>query len=224
VSWSELTEWWLDEITEDPAYETVVTPMLLDVLEPRPDAVYLDLGCGEGRVMRVLAARGARPIGVEANPGLARLAAPTGPVVEATLPDLGFLRDDSVDGAICVLVLEHIEDHQRLFAEAARVVRPGGALALVMNHPFWTAPGSTPISHPDGEVLWRPGAYFERGRMLEPAGGRDVEFHHRPTGDLLESAASAGWSLERLIEAPHHELADQAGIPRLMACRWRLLP
>ena len=45
----ELSEWWLAEIEEDPAYATVVTPMLLDVVRPEPGRTYLDLGCGEGR-------------------------------------------------------------------------------------------------------------------------------------------------------------------------------
>jgi SAM-dependent methyltransferase len=224
MSWSDLTDWWLDEIASDPAYDEVVTPMLLDVLGPAPGKSYLDLGCGEGRVMRVLHSVGALPIGVELNLDLAETAAKTGPVVVGALPDIGFLRDGSVDGALCVLVMEHVEDHVRFLAEIARVVRPGGVLGLVMNHPFWTAPGSSPIGYPDGEVLWRPGSYFERGTQLEPAGEQRIVFHHRTNGDLLEAAASAGWSLERLIEAPHHELVDQAGIPRLLACRWRLLP
>jgi SAM-dependent methyltransferase len=224
MSWSDLTDWWLDEITSDPAYDTVVTPMLIDVLEPYQGRTYLDIGCGEGRVMRALATTGAHPIGVELNLALAHRAAETGPVVGGSLPRLGFLRDDSVDGAVCVLVIEHIEDHAGLLVELARVVAPGGVFALVMNHPFWTAPGSTPISDADDEVLWRPGSYFEPGSSLERAGEQRIVFHHRSTGDLLEAAASAGWSLERMIEAPHHELVDQAGIPRLMACRWRLLP
>ncbi len=224
MSWADLTEWWLEEIATDPAYDRVVTPMLLDVMSAEVGKTYLDLGCGEGRVMRMLAAAGARPIGVEMNHHLARRAVSAGPIAEGSLPDLGFLRDDSFDGAVCVLVIEHIEDHGRLFAEAARVVRPGGVLALVMNHPHWTAPGSSPISYPDDELLWRPGSYFDRGALLERAGGQEIVFHHRTMGDIVESAAFAGWSLERLIEAPHHELVDQAGILRLLACRWRLLP
>jgi hypothetical protein len=93
-----------------------------------------------------------------------------------------------------------------------------------MNHPVWTAPGSTPITDIDGETLWRPGAYFSPGKTTEPAGEHRVVFHHRTTAELVNSAADAGWSLERMLEAPHHDLTGQEGIPRLLACRWRLLP
>jgi len=224
MTWSELSDWWLAEIEEDLAYEAVVTPMLLDVVRPEPGWTYLDLGCGEGRVMRAVTESGASAHGVDLTLALARRAAESGPVVVGRLPDLGFLRDDSYDGAFCVLALEHIEDERHLFAEAARTVRPDGVLALVINHPFRTAPGATPISDTDGETLWRPGDYFSSGTTLEPAGERHVLFHHRNTARILESAAAAGWSLERFVEAPHHELVDQVGIPRLLACRWRLLP
>lgn len=224
MSWSELGEWWLTEIAEDPAYETVVTPLLIEVLDPEPGKFYLDLGSGEGRVMRAIRAVESKAHGVELNPGLARRSAEAGPTVVGRLPYLDFFGDDVYDGAYSVLVLEHIAEHDRFFAVVARVVRPGGVLALVMNHPIWTAPGSTPISDVDGETLWRPGAYFSTGTIEEPAGENRVVFHHRTLAHLLTSAAGAGWSLEEMIEAPHHEFAEQAGIPRLLACRWRLLP
>jgi SAM-dependent methyltransferase len=197
--------------------------MLLDVLQPAPGLLYLDLGSGEGRVMKSVAATGATVHGIELNERLAGISALTGPTIIAELPELGFLADDSYDGAYCVLVLEHLRDHQRLLSEVARVVRPEGVLALIMNHPVWTAPGSTPITDFDGEILWRPGAYFSAGSSQEPAGTSRVVFHHRSMADLLNAAADAGWALERMIEAPHHEIPTQRGIPRLLACRWRLL-
>lgn len=224
MTWSELGEWWISEIADDPAYEQVVTPLLLDLLQPERGLTYLDLGAGEGRVMREVISTGAYAHGIDLNPDLARLASKVGPVVVGDLPELGFIRDDSYDGCYCVLVLEHIEDHTTLFGELARVVRPGGVMALVMNHPAWTSPGSTPITDFDGEILWRPGAYFEPGTTLERAGDNTVTFHHRSLADLLTTSAERGWSLQRIVETPHHEYIEQARIPRLLACRWRLLP
>ena len=222
MSWSELTQEWLDELASDDAYEAVVTPLLIEVLEPVPDALYLDLGCGEGRVMRSMRSQEARVHGIELNQELAVVAG-SGAIV-AALPRLQFLRSDAYRGAYCVLALEHVEDHQRFFEEAARVVEPGGSLAVVMNHPVWTAPGSTPVTDDDGEVLWRPGSYFHPGQSTERMGESHVVFYHRPLGALLESASHSGWSLTRARELPHHDLEDQADIPRLLSCLWRLLP
>lgn len=217
LSWTSLTEWWLAEVEQDPAYAEVVTPLLFDVLQPEEGALYLDLGCGEGRVMRAVAESGATVHGLDINPELARHAAPAmaGDVLQVPV------RSDSYDGVYSVLTLEHIADHEVFLAEAARITRADGVLAVVINHPVWTAPGSTPISDSDGEVLWRPGDYFSNGTSEIAAGEGTIVFHHRSMADLLSAAASAGWSLEQMYEQPHHEYEDQAGIPRLLACRWR---
>lgn len=220
MSWSELSDWWLAELASDSAYEEVVTPLLLDVFSPDIGQRYLDLGSGEGRLISAVTERGSTVHGVEVNE---RLAVYSGAVVAiAALPDLNFLRPDSYDGAYCVLVLEHIDDHEAFFSAVARVVKSDGVLAVVMNHPTWTAPRSTPITDSDGEVLWRPGEYFSLGKTEEPAGSSSVAFHHRPMGALLSAAASSGWALEQMVEKPHHEIEGQGGIPRLLACRWRL--
>lgn len=222
MSWNEIGDWWLTELASDPAYEEVVTPLLLQVLEPQVGYTYLDLGSGEGRVMKAVAAAGSNVHGVEWNESLARHSSE--PVVVANLPSMEFLRSDTYDGAYSVLVLEHIPDHRALFEAISRVVKKRGTFALVMNHPTWTAPGSTPITDNGGEVLWRPGEYFSIGRTDEPAGDWKVTFHHRSVAELFNTASTSGWSLEQMVERPHHDIEEQAGIPRLLACRWRLLP
>ncbi len=223
MSWSDLSQWWLEEVSTDPAYESVVTPLLLEILEPRSDLGYLDLGSGEGRLMRTLGESGTSVIGIELNRELAQRSATSGHVVVDSLPDLASIAENAVDGAFCVLVLEHIADGDSFFSSVARVVRPGGILAVVSNHPAWTAPESTPITDEDGEVLWRPGGYFSDGVSDVPAGDAHITFHHRSMATLLNAAANVGWSLETMIERPHHEIADQSGIPRLLACRWQLV-
>ncbi len=217
--WPELSTWWRKEIANDPSYESVVTPLLLEILRPREGGRYLDLGCGEGRIMRSMADLGASSWGIDANADIVVGVPGTIVTFLPTIP----IRDQTVDGVFAVLTLEHIQDHRTLFVESARVTVPDGVMAVVMNHPFWTAPGSTPITDEDGEVLWRPGEYFSSGSSDMPAGHDTVTFHHRSLTDLLNSAADAGWSLENMIEQPHHEFEDQGGIPRLLGCRWRLL-
>ncbi len=218
MSWSDLTEWWLSEVESDPAYEEVVTPLLIEILQPEPGLTYLDAGCGEGRVMREVVVSGGVAHGLDLNAGLAGRA---GTAVVADILDMP-IRDDAYDGVYAVLTLEHVAAHGIFFAEASRITKSGGVLALVINHPIWTAPDSTPISDTDGEVLWRPGDYFSGGSSLLPAGDMSVTFHHRSMSDLLNTAANTGWSLEQVIELPHHEIQDQVGVPRLLACRWRL--
>lgn len=218
MSWPELAHWWLSEIEADPAYESVVTPLVLDILAPRSGSQYADLGSGDGRVARSVRGSGARVVGVDMAEELAgRLEAP---VVVADLFRIP-ARDRSLDGAYAVLVLEHLSDHRAFFKETSRIVKEGGSLAIVSNHPVWTAPGSTPIQDEDGEILWRPGEYFATGVTEVDVAGGSVVFHHRSMGELLRGASDGGWSLERMIERPHHSFEGQSSIPRLLAIRWR---
>jgi len=228
----DLAEWWLTEVRDDPAYELEVLPLALDLLAPEAGRTYVDLGCGEGGLMRRVRDAGATVIGVDLSARLVARAAVAGPVVVARLPELGFLRGASVDGVTTVLVLEHLEDPIALMAEAARFTRVGGVFVLIVNHPVLTAPGSAPVLDPDdGEALWRWGDYLGRGFTEEPAGGAGtIRFNHHPTGELLTAAADIGWSLERMVErgmAPERAHADpllaaQQGIPRLLGVRWVL--
>ncbi|HSR44462.1 MAG TPA: class I SAM-dependent methyltransferase, partial [Acidimicrobiia bacterium] len=195
-----------------------------------PGETILDLGTGTGWVLEELQSRGATAVGVELNPQLAWEAARSGPVVIGELPDVSWCRDEALDGVTAVLVLEHLADLITLFRETARITRGGGTFTLVINHPQITAPGSAPVVDPvDGEVYWRWGSYLEPGSTEEPAGDSTVTFHHRTMADLLNAAATAGWTLEKIIERglPDH-LADgdpllelQKGLPRLLGVRWR---
>jgi SAM-dependent methyltransferase len=224
--WEGLAGWWLDEVVSDPAYSDDVLPLLLDTFAA-PDGLVLDLGCGDGRIMRSLD----RPelIGCDVSAVLLEQARVAGPVIRCELPSLGWLRSSQLSGAVAVMIFEHVENLAAFFTEASRVTAGGGTLSAVMNHPAFTASGSGPIvDQSDGEVLWRWGPYFESQSTSEPAGDTTVTFHHRPLSQLLTLAAATGWSLEFMEEralspstiARHASLMGQEHFPRLLGLRW----
>lgn len=224
--WERLAEWWRREVADDPAYAQQVVPLVLRLLTPRAGARYLDLGCGEGQVMRGVTATGAAVIGCDVNVDLLAGARRAGPVVRCRLPDLGWVRPASCDGGYLSLVLEHLDDVSGVMAAAGEAIRRDGVLVAVLNHPLFTAPGSAPVLDlEDGEVLWRWGSYLQAGTVEQPTGGDSVRFRHRPLSTLLNAAADAGWVLERLEEqglrSEEPALAVQQHLPRLLGVRWR---
>jgi demethylmenaquinone methyltransferase / 2-methoxy-6-polyprenyl-1,4-benzoquinol methylase len=88
-----------------------------------------DLACGTGDLCRELAVVGHRPVGFDFSHGML-LAAKTDGLVEADILRLP-VRDASADGATCGFVLRNVVSLQGLFAELARVLRPGGRIALL---------------------------------------------------------------------------------------------
>jgi len=222
--WDQIAEWWVETVRDDPRDSTDLLE-LLDELIGGTGGLTLDLGCGEGQVMRHL---GAPIVGTDISDRLLAVAAEAGPVVRAGLPGLGWVRPESFDRAVCIGVVEMVENHRRLFAEVSTAVKSGGHLLVVMNHPVSTVPDSEPLVDEAGEILWRWGEYLEPGRLAQQIEGNEIVLYHRSMGALLEAAATAGWRLDRLIErgpsvrtiARFPEYEGQEQIPTILGCRW----
>lgn len=228
LDWDRVARWWEAEVVADPSYREDVLPMLQRLVGDAEGTI-LDLGCGEGQGTRTLAAAGRRLIGCDLSAVLLRSARRSVPVVRCRLPDLSWVRPASVDHAYSVYVLDLLVDHEAFFAETAAVVRPGGTLAVIVNHPAFTAPESGPFLDDDGEVMWRWGRYLLPGHSLTLAGSASITMYHRPLASLLSAAASAGWSLEVVEERGLSPAAierepgyrGQEDIPRFLGARWR---
>jgi SAM-dependent methyltransferase len=92
-------------------------------------ALVVDLGCGTGLSARAWSGRAARVVGVEPNPAMLAVA-PAAPGVEyrqAFAQDTG-LESGLADIVTCSQSL-HWMDPEPTFAEAARLLRPGGLFA-----------------------------------------------------------------------------------------------
>lgn len=109
-----------------------VLAAVLDGLGLPAGARVLDAGCGSGRTLDDLAARG-RVWGVDASPVAARAARERGhrDVRVATIQGLPF-EDAQFDLVTCLDVIEHTPDDRESLAELLRVTRPGGLLVATV--------------------------------------------------------------------------------------------
>jgi len=135
-------------------------PMRDDVLAPMLDRLapgrVLDAACGTGAVARQLVGRGHDVVGVDISEAMlarARKAVPEGRFLAGDLTGLP-LPDRDVDHVVCSLALAHVGDLRPFFAEAARVMRPGGHLLVVDTRGHFTGSTRYPLvkQAPDGRV------------------------------------------------------------------------
>lgn len=112
---------------------------ILGALPVPPGARVLDLACGDGTHARLWRARvsphGGDVVGIDASVGSlhdARAADPTGRYVAADARRLPF-PDERFDVVWCAHSLASLPDPTAVLAEARRVLRPGGTIAVLEN-------------------------------------------------------------------------------------------
>lgn len=168
----------------------------------------LDQGCGGGRFLPFFAELGWSVVGIDESEDQLRVAKPRADAVGAELvhgnaTEVPF-EDESFEAVVAVFVSTDAEPWERLVAEAARVLRPGGRFVHVGAHPSFLGPHSA--FHPD-EDLWivRQG-YRERQRQYDlpqfrPEGIRiRVGAVHVPLDDFLNALLDAGLRITRVRE------------------------
>jgi len=130
----------LDQVEEmiEPAVPERVR-WLTGLLHAQPGDRIVDLGCGTGDALAMIAGRlAADLVGIDSSAGTLHAAAPTLAelpggarlLVQADLSASIPLADASVDRALCHNVLEFLADPGAFVEEVHRVLKPGGRLVL----------------------------------------------------------------------------------------------
>jgi len=113
-----------------------VRDALINFLSPTVDAA-LEVGCGTGHWLRELDGRAALIAGVEPSGQMivhARQTAPSARLARARAEQLPW-RDASFDRLFCVNALHHFADRTAFFAEARRILKPGGGVMTIGKDP-----------------------------------------------------------------------------------------
>jgi SAM-dependent methyltransferase len=234
-AWSDAAEGWIRWARtpdHDDFYDLYNLPRFLELV-PAPTGLTLDVGCGEGRVARVLRARGHRVIGAEQAPVLAAAAHTFDPpttLARANGVALPF-RSGVADLVVCFMVLQDVDELDRVCAELARVLRPGGAVCAGIVHPMVTAG----FFDPDEPVLY-VGRYSEvmRYDFAVERDGIGFTFHgvHRPLARYSEAFERAGLVIEAVREpivtdehvAVNPSVARHQLVPNFLHLRLRKAP
>jgi SAM-dependent methyltransferase len=204
---------WYHEIFPRPLDEDAAA--LTGMLGPGTGQVCLDLACGTGRHLPVIAAAGYRPLGIDLSADQLRIAR-RGAQHDGQRSGHGLTRADaralplpaaSVDAAVGAYFHTDVEDFPAVVAEVARCLRPGGRFAYVGVHPCFVGMFVDRVTEArDGVLSFRPG-YGTRGWAQRSAPGSmglstRVGFHHKTLEAFLGAFTGAGLHLTDIEEMP----------------------
>ena len=175
-------------------------------LVPAPGRRTLDIGCGEGRLSRDLAALGHKVVGVDSSPKVIAAARELSPELEFVAADAAELplENESADLAVAFMSLMDIDDMAGAVREAARVLEPGGRFLAAVVHPINSA-HETDREHPEDRLILTEN-YFDRRRYrdeIERDGLRmSFESVHWTLEDYFDAILGAGLHVQALREIP----------------------
>jgi len=204
-AWDEQAERWVRfarSPENDPAFWSFGLKVFLELL-PRPGLLTVDLGCGEGRLPRILRGRGHTVLGLDGSPTLVRhsVSAEAGRYVAADAARAP-LRSGCADLVTAYMSLVDVEDLEGAIEEAARILVPGGRFCFSIVHPMQSA-GRVEGEGEEASLVIR-GNYLQTSRYRYDAlrEGLTCSFHsmHRPLEAYTRALERSGLLIETLRE------------------------
>lgn len=219
------------DVYEERSGKTISDPATAALLELAGDVDglrLLEVACGEGRVARELARRGATLTGLDISAALlakaqsCEAAEPLGiHYMHADVTASGLLDGQVFNGVVCNYGLSDIDDLDGLLANVARLLRPGGWFVFSLLHPCFPGWDS------DAPSSWPPDqGYFQEGWWLASNTGYrgQVGSSHRMISTYLNSLSRHGLALDQAAEPhPGQEMEERrpgaAPVPFYFAAR-----
>lgn len=196
-SWHHNAQSWIEAIrngTLESRVQVTDQAILLAILGRQPERV-LDLGCGEGWLLRALAKRGIEAVGVDGDGTLveAARAAGSAPVHVASYEQLVEAQVDIGGGydLICANFALLHQDIIPLLAAMNALLASGGALVIQTLHPWTVAAGD----YQDG---WREETFAGFKGQWQP-----MPWYFRTLSSWLNALDMAGFRLAGLQEPQH---------------------
>lgn len=229
-SWEKVAGWYEGYMsTEGGAYQRdIVFPGALTLLNPKDGEIFLDLACGQGAFSKLLAKTAkVRVLGIDSSKSLIEVAKRGAPAsccfeVGDARKFSNNVKPRSLDGVVCNLAIQNIDNLEGLIREAASVLKTGGRLVLTMNHPCFRQPRQSGWGWDEERKLQyrRVDKYmgeYEMPIQMHPGSAPHLKTYsyHRPLSSYVRTLSKYGFMLDSLEEWISNKESDSG--PRAKA-------
>jgi ubiquinone/menaquinone biosynthesis C-methylase UbiE len=180
----------------------------------------IEIGCGGGQNAIALARWGAICTGVDPSQAQLvhahRLAVEHGVEIQfanGTAENLTAFPDEAFDIALSAYAFDYVADLQQAYAQAWRVLKPGGVFVFCLSHPWFQAVGWHLAGEPDAPEVEDYAAWpvaEDWNWSFQDGTTASLRDHLRPLAQIVNELIEAGFALEKLVE---QNFADVAGKP-----------
>jgi ubiquinone/menaquinone biosynthesis C-methylase UbiE len=211
TSWNEAAEWYDALLEAEGTYQRdLILPNILRLMAIKKTDVVLDLACGQGFFSREFKKEANKVIAADLSTELIKIAESKSKNIEyhvASADNLRFLKDETTDKVVIILSLQNISDIASVFKECRRVLRPGGRIYFVLNHPAFRIPRASSWGWDEkNEVQYRRiDAYLSESKVAiqtHPGSSprESTWSFHKPLQNYFKSLAKNNFAVLRLEE------------------------
>lgn len=202
----------------------LILPGVYRLLDPSPDDLILDSGCGQGVFCRFLSRKKVASVGIDLSSQMIRIARSkqSNSALESyhvmnaahlTLPDL-----PRFDGVVSILAVQNMESCEKVAAESSRAVKRNGKLVWVLIHPCFRIPRQSSWEYDESKKLQyrRVDLYMSETAIpiqMHPGKEPGITTHtyHRPVSGFINALCRNGWAITGMEEWPSHKKSQPGG-------------
>lgn len=196
-------------------HKRLAVPAVIQLLNPQPDELILDIGAGQGVLAPHVAKAGANYTGVDVSPKLLSYArqyhGEHGRFLRADavrLHEESSMQADLFDAIVFLLSIQDMNPLDGVLRSAAWALKPGGRVVILMTHPAFRVPRQSGWGFDEDRKL----QYRRVDRYLTPLpvpmkqhpgkeSGVTISFH-RPLSEYINTLAACGLLVDHMDEIP----------------------
>lgn len=218
ATYDEIASWYDDIVRTDKLINNLVVSSFLELIGDVSGQQACDLACGQGRIARELAQRGAEVVGIDLSANLIEIAKceESSNHIEYTIDNAETLKtiaDECFDLVVCNLALMDIADLNKTIQTVWCVLRNDGAFVFSITHPCFEPPHAQWVTTSDGKISREISNYVDEGfwRSTYSEGVRGkVGAHHRMLSTYINTLVHTGFKIIQIVEPiATTEIAEQ---------------